>query len=167
MSKVTDCFLDDVGGGMPLYDADPEVRTHFATATGISSQTGKRRIMVPLFMLSDQEVEDRAVQLLLEAVRDHGWMAKNPFQHADDDFRRRDLRLHSILTSADHHLIPKGWRIATAEPEQLGRIIRGASRWGDKPDSSRGLTLFNVDAVIGYKKRDRTAWNHVLNGIDI
>jgi hypothetical protein len=43
----------------------------------------------------------------------------------------------------------------------------GASRWGEKPGSTIGIVLFNPDAIIGYKKRDRTAWKHVVDGINI
>jgi hypothetical protein len=163
--SLIDCFLDDYGGGLPVYDTDKTCRTYFATPEGISSQTGKGSMLVPCFQMTDQQVEDRIVQLLIAAVRDSGWKYKNPFEHAETDFRKRELHLKAILTSADHPLIPVGWRIATAEPEILGRVVAGGGQWGEKPTSDRGVVLFTPDAVIGYKKRDRTSWKHVLNGV--
>ncbi len=156
MSSITDCFLIDNTSAGPacVYDADRNVSTFFATRYGVSSQTGKGGINVPLFPFSDVEVEDRCVLLLLEAVRASGWASRSAYEKAEQDFARRELPLQRIISSADHHLIPPGHRIAVAEAEYIGRIVVA--------NGQRGVVLFNPDGVIGYKGRGRTSYEHVL-----
>lgn len=157
MSKITDCFLLDntEGAYLAVYDADKYHQTYLATRYGYSSQTGSDLVKVPLHPFTDVEVHDRCVLLLLEAAKAAGWRRKNAYEDAEDEFMRRDLRFHNMLSSADHHLIPQGQRIAVAEPEYLGRIVVSGNQ--------RGVVLFNAAAVIGYKGRGRTAFEHVLD----
>lgn len=166
-NKIERCFVWDVGGGMPLYDANPDGRTYFATEQGISSQKGKPRICVPLFTLSREEIQERVVRLLLEAVKDSGWKPHNPYDHAPDEFARRGLEFHQVLGHLDHPLIPNAWRIAIGYPENVGTICGGGGYWGELPGERRGLVLWNPDAVIGYKKQGKTAWKFVSDGLDI
>ena len=156
--KLIDCFLqDDLRGAMPLYDHDPKMRAYFATDTGIGSQPpGKKHVIVPLFPFTDEELEDRAALLLLEAVKDWGWRYnKLPYIHAQATFPQRDLELYKVLSSSDSPRFRKGWRLAVAYPEFVGKVCYS----GEK----RGIALFNPDAVIGYKGRGPTAWKSVLD----
>lgn len=154
--KISDCFLiDNSAGSANLYDADETVTTYFATRYGVSSQTKGRYVNVPIFPFADVEVEDRCVALLLEAIKETGWARRSPFENADDDFAKRDLRLQYVFSSSDHHLIPTGYRIAVAEPEQLGRIVLAGN-------NHRGIVLFNPAAVIGYSGRGKSSYECVL-----
>ncbi len=159
LMKIRHTFLVDNtrGACLPVYEAQRDVRTLYATRYGFSSQKGKSSICVPLFPFTDVEVEDRIIILLLEAVREAGWNARNVYADAEDDFAKRDMSLRTILTSADHHLIPAGRMLALAYPEHLGYIVVS----GDQ----RGVVLFNPTAVIGYKTRGRTAYEHVLSDL--
>lgn len=156
MTSLIECFQVDnsTGSSVNVYEADPQRPTYYATRYGTSSWTGLRNVNVPLFHFSDVEVTDRCVLLLLEAAKDAGWRTRNPFEEAEDDFLRRDLRLQYVLSSSDHRLIPPGHRIAVAEPEQLGRIVVS--------NQQRGVVLFNPDAVIGYNYRGRSSYERVL-----
>lgn len=167
VSKIEHCFVWDVGGGMPVYDANPDGRTYFATEQGISSQTGKKRICVPLLTLTREQIEEKMILLLLEAVKDTGWKLNNPYEHAPGEFSRRGLELHQVLGHLDHPLIPNGWRLAITYPENVGTIVGGDGYWGELPGTRRGACLWNPDGVIGYKKRGKTAWKFVSDGIDI
>jgi hypothetical protein len=157
MSKITDCFLKDNTSGayIAVYDAAEDGPTYFASRHGISSQTGSPRISVPFFPFTDVEVEDRCVLLLLQAIKGVGPRLANPYEDAEWEFKKRDHKLHRVITSSDHHLIPQGMRIAVAEPEQVGNIIVS--------DLQRGVVLFNRDAVIGYKWQGVTAYQRVLS----
>ena len=158
MSKLSECFLLDNTGGiaLPLYDGNLNGRTYWATRYGVSSHDKNRYVNVPLFPFTDIEVDDRCVLLLLAAVNDNGWQNMNPHVDADEALQKRNLRLHRVLTSADHHLIPLGHRIAVAEPEHLGRLVES--------NGQRGVTLFTPEGVVGCKKKDRTAYEVILAG---
>jgi hypothetical protein len=173
MSKITDCFLIDNSTGIAcnIYEIDPNRTAWHATRYGTAKydhSSGRdrlaladkfprahRNVRVPMFPFSDVEVEDRCVLLLLDAAQAGGWRHKRVYEYAEWDLRKQDLRLHSVLSSADHHLIPPGLRIAVAEPEHVGRIVAS----GDQ----RGILLFDSAGVIGYTGRGLTAYEHVMS----
>lgn len=155
MSRVTDCFLlDPIGGSMALYDAESSP-TYVATRYGVE-QRQTDRVQIPLFEFTDVEVHDRCMILLLEAIKESGWLPRRAFEDADRVFAQRGLHTFCVLTSADHHLIPPGRRIAVAEPEYVGRIVDASGQRG------RGVVLFNPQTVLGYKDPGRTSYEHLL-----
>jgi hypothetical protein len=154
MSKITDCFIhENTTSTFALYDAYKDQPSFFATRYGSDITIGHQHVSVPFFPFSDVEINDRCVLLLLEAVRANGWKGRSAYEDAEDDFRKLDHRLFRVITSADHHLIPPGYRIACAEPEQVGRIVTAGGQ--------TGIVLFDAQTVIGYKGRGRTAFEFV------
>jgi hypothetical protein len=157
MRRLSDCFLrDDLSGMLAVYDANKDGSTFLASKYGFTRHDNLSVVRVPLFPFTDVELEDRCALLILEAAKTSGWKRKSAFVDAEDEFAKRDYELSCVLTSADHHLIPSGRRIAVAHPEYIGRIvISGAG-------NQRGVVLWGTEAIVGYMGGARTSYEHVL-----